>query len=62
MEWYTVWPWCSKFIRMLQNYLKIGFRNLAKNKLFSIINISGMAISIASFMVIALFVYDELQF
>ncbi len=47
---------------MLQNYLKIGFRNLAKNKLFSIINISGMAISIASFLVIALFVYDELQF
>ena len=47
---------------MLQNYLKIGFRNLAKNKLFSSINISGMAISIASFLIIALFVYDELQF
>lgn len=47
---------------MLQNYLKIGFRNLVKNKLFTAINISGMAISIACFLIIALFVYDELQF
>jgi putative ABC transport system permease protein len=49
-------------ISMIQNYLKISFRNLTKNKLFSGINISGMAISLASFMLIALFIYDELQF
>src|SRR5687768_14307265 len=47
---------------MLKNYLKIGLRNLLKNKLFTIINISGMAISIASFLIIALFVYDEMKF
>lgn len=47
---------------MLQNYLKTGLRNILKNKLFSIINISGMAISMASFLVIALFVHDELQY
>lgn len=47
---------------MLQNYFKIGLRNLVKNKLFTVINISGMAISIACFLIIALFVYDELQF
>src|SRR5687767_7647023 len=47
---------------MLRNYFKIGFRNLVKNKLFTTINISGMAISIACFLIIALFVYDELQF
>jgi putative ABC transport system permease protein len=47
---------------MLQNYLKIGFRNLVKNKLFTSINISGMAISIASFLIIALFVFDEFQY
>jgi len=47
---------------MLKNYLKVGIRNLLKNKLFSVINISGMAISIASFLIIALFIYDELQF
>jgi putative ABC transport system permease protein len=47
---------------MLKNYLKIGFRNLIKNRLFTAINISGMAISIASFLIITLFVYDEYQF
>jgi len=47
---------------MLKSYLKIGFRNLLKNKLFSLINISGMAISIASFLIIALFITDELKF
>lgn len=47
---------------MLKNYLKIGFRNLLKNKLFSLINISGMAISMASFLLIALFIADELKY
>ncbi len=47
---------------MLKNYLKIGIRNLLKNKLFSFINISGMAISIATFLVITLFIIDELKF
>jgi putative ABC transport system permease protein len=47
---------------MLRNYFTIGLRNLLKNKLFTLINISGMAISIASFLIIGLFVYDEYQF
>lgn len=47
---------------MLSNYVKIAFRNLMKNKLFSIINISGMAISLASCFLIALFVWDEWQY
>lgn len=47
---------------MLQNYLKIGLRNLLKNKLFTAINISGMAISITCFFIISLFIYDELNF
>jgi putative ABC transport system permease protein len=47
---------------MLKNYLTIGFRNLFKNKLFSAITIGGMAISIGSFLIIALFVHDEFQF
>jgi putative ABC transport system permease protein len=47
---------------MIRNYLKIGFRNLLKNKLFSAINISGMAISMASFLIITLFVLDELKY
>jgi putative ABC transport system permease protein len=47
---------------MFRNYLVIGFRNLLKNKLFSAINISGMAISVACFLSIGLFVFDELQY
>jgi len=47
---------------MIKNYLKIAWRNLLKNRLFSLINIGGMALSIASFLVIALFVYDEFKF
>ncbi|HTF21074.1 MAG TPA: FtsX-like permease family protein [Chryseolinea sp.] len=47
---------------MLRNYLKIGFRNLLHHKLFTWINIGGMAIGMASFLVIALFIYDEWTF
>ena len=47
---------------MLQNYFKIGVRNLVKSKFFSFINVSGMAISMAIFLIIALFVVDELKF
>jgi putative ABC transport system permease protein len=47
---------------MLLNYIKIALRNLQKNKLFSVINISSMAVSLASFFLISLFVLDELKF
>ncbi|HEX6227073.1 MAG TPA: FtsX-like permease family protein [Chryseolinea sp.] len=47
---------------MLKNYFKIGIRNLLKSKLFSAINIAGMAISIATVLIITLFVADELKF
>jgi putative ABC transport system permease protein len=47
---------------MFQSYFKVGFRNLLKNKLFSAINVSGMAISISSILLIALFINDELSF
>src|SRR5690348_12518227 len=47
---------------MLSNYLKIGLRNLLRNKLFTFINISGLAISLASFFIIALFIVDEWSF
>lgn len=47
---------------MLRNYIVIGLRNLLKNKLFSVINISGMAISAACFIIITLFVTDELRY
>lgn len=47
---------------MLQNYLKITLRNLLKNKTFSFINIVGLAIGLASTMLLALWVLDEYSF
>ena len=47
---------------MIQNFLKIAWRNLLKNKAFSLINIAGLSIGIAVCFVIMLFVTDELSY
>jgi ABC-type antimicrobial peptide transport system permease subunit len=47
---------------MLRNYLKIAFRNLIKNKVYSFINISGLAIGMAATILIGLWIADELNF
>ncbi len=47
---------------MIANYLKLTFRNLIKNKLFSMINIAGFAISMACVVLILLFVSHELNY
>ena len=47
---------------MIQNYLKIAWRNLLKHKTFSFINILGLAIGIAACLTIFLYVHNELTF
>src|SRR5664279_738601 len=47
---------------MFNNYFKIAWRNLIKNKAFTAINIAGLAIGIATCLIIMLFVQDELSF
>ena len=47
---------------MLRNYLKIALRSLAKNQVYSFINISGLAVGMAVAMLIGLWVWDELSF
>ncbi len=44
---------------MFKNYLKTGFRSLRKNKIFSLINILGLALGLACSMLIMLWVNDE---
>ncbi len=44
---------------MLRNYLLIAWRNLNKHRLFSLINIFGLAVGVAGFWIIALYVKDE---
>ena len=47
---------------MLQNYLKIAWRNLIKKSAYSAINIFGLALGIACCFLIFLFVQDELSY
>ncbi|MDP4213986.1 MAG: ABC transporter permease, partial [Bacteroidota bacterium] len=47
---------------MFRNYFKNGFRNLWRNKTFSAINIFGLAIGIATCLLILLFVINEFSY
>ncbi len=47
---------------MLKNYIKIAFRNLKKNKGYSLINIFGLAIGITSCVIILLYISNELSY
>ncbi|MGZ5133969.1 MAG: ABC transporter permease [Flavitalea sp.] len=47
---------------MIKNYFKIAWRNLMKNKIYSFINIFGLTIGLTSFLLVALYVFDELTF
>jgi putative ABC transport system permease protein len=47
---------------MLRNYFKIAFRSLVKNKTFSLINIIGMAVSVAACLLLFYVVHYELSF
>jgi putative ABC transport system permease protein len=44
---------------MLRNYIKIAFRNLVRNKVYSFINIAGLAMGIAAFLLILEYVSLE---
>ncbi|MFD1145231.1 ABC transporter permease [Larkinella insperata] len=47
---------------MLRNYIKIAIRNLRKQRGFTFINISGLAVGLACCLLITLYVVDELSF
>lgn len=47
---------------MIKNYFKIAWRNLVKNKFYSVINIAGLTVGLAIGMLILLWVQDELSF
>jgi len=46
---------------MLKNYLTITWRQLKKQKLYSVINIMGLAISFACCLLIALYIQEEVN-
>ncbi len=47
---------------MVKNYIQTALRNLYKNRIYSIINITGLAIGITCSLLILLWVHDELSF
>ncbi|MCE2996171.1 MAG: ABC transporter permease, partial [Flammeovirgaceae bacterium] len=47
---------------MFRNYLKVAFRNLTKNSVYSFINIVGLAVGLACSILISLWVLDELSY
>lgn len=47
---------------MLRNYFLIAIRNILRDKVFSMINIIGLAVGITCFLTLFLFIQDELTF
>ncbi|HEV8513539.1 MAG TPA: ABC transporter permease, partial [Cyclobacteriaceae bacterium] len=47
---------------MLYNYLKIALRNLMRNRVYSAINIFGLALGIACCLLLALYIQDEVSY
>ena len=47
---------------MFRNYLTVAFRNLVRHKVYSAINISGLAVGMACCILILLYVQDELSY
>lgn len=47
---------------MFKNYFKTAFRNLWRNKVFSVINITGLSVGLACCMLIFLYAKDELSY
>jgi putative ABC transport system permease protein len=47
---------------MWRNFFNVALRNIRKNKIFSLINMSGLAIGLASAILIILFIAQEISF
>lgn len=52
----------SNYTTMFQHYFKISWRNLLKNKGYSLINIGGLAAGMSVAILLSLWIYDELSF
>ncbi|GAB3643040.1 ABC transporter permease [Spirosoma arcticum] len=47
---------------MLRNYFKIAFRTLRRNRLYTALNVAGLTFGITCFLLIGLYLFDELTF
>src|ERR1700749_4555839 len=47
---------------MIKNYIKTAFRSLLKNKGFTFINVLGLALGLATCLLIVFYLFDELSY
>ncbi len=47
---------------MLRNYLKVAWRNLVKNRVFSFINIFGLSVGLTCCLLISIYIYHEISY
>ena len=47
---------------MLQNYIRVAWRNLTRNKVWAFTNVTGLSIGLAAVMLIMLYISDEISF
>src|SRR5687768_14531094 len=47
---------------MLKNYIKIAFRYMARDKVYSLINIVGLSVGVTCCLLLALYIQDEMSF
>jgi putative ABC transport system permease protein len=59
--YYTISPF-SPYNRMFKNYLKIAFRNLWRNKVYTTINVLGLSLGLTCAVLLYLYVQDELTY
>jgi putative ABC transport system permease protein len=52
----------QKQTAMLQNFFVVAFRNLKKQRFYTSINIAGLAVGVASCLIITLYVFNELSY
>ena len=47
---------------MVKNFVKVAVRNILRNKVYSFINIAGLAVGLAGFILISIFIKNELSY
>jgi putative ABC transport system permease protein len=47
---------------MIKNYLRVAIRNLLRSRTYSFINIAGLAVGLAGFILISIFIKNELSY
>ena len=55
-------PWGTYSLYMIKTYMRLAIRSLVKNKVFSFINVFGLAIGLTCCMLIAMYIYQELSY